>query len=731
MNDEEQYYGAGHSSFFILDLSFLPMHVSVIPSGRSKFTGKGLTYATEDENIQPGSFVEIPLMKRSVEGIVFGASKLNEKLRIRSIQKMIGADPLVPQHLLKLAQWISTTYFCSPRDALSVILPSPPWKLLLPKTGRCYRLIDNDLSLRGKRQQAILEALQDGEEHAEQTLMEETGASKEILRRMVAKAMIGSTERVIETAHAEISIIATGRPKLSEGQSRAVTEIESSSVPSLLFGITSSGKTEVYVALIARALENGKQAMLLVPEIFLTDPVLERFRRLIPEDCIAILHSRHSLAYRRTLWRKIRSGGIRLVIGSRSALFAPLPNPGLIILDEEHEWTYKNEHTPRYHARETAEELARMTGARLVLGSATPSLESWSRTNAGRYQLVRLPERWSKAALPTVRVIDLTEVSFDKHYPFSLPLIEAIQSRLDRKEQSILFLNRRGMATSLLCFACRRRIVSPETNLPFTVHCNSAGTLYLADHISGATAKIPERCPGCRSTNLKPVGAGTQRVEALLHTLFPKARIARADSDTLTTTDRMRTVLSDVRNGTTDILIGTQAVAKGLDMPGVTLAAVLLADTGLTLPHFRAGERTFQLLTQLIGRSGRHRPGEVIVQTFRPKAPEIAYAVSHRTEAYLNEEMRLRSENRYPPSTRMIRLLFRGEHASKRAMAIAASALKIATIHAPALRIGSAPTFHGGGKEWHVIMRGHCPEKILPHMDLEGVVIDVDPVECL
>ena len=324
--------------------------------------------------------------------------------------------------------------------------------------------------------------------------------------------------------------------------------------PSLLFGITGSGKTEVYAQLIADAITAGKQAIFLVPEILLTEHCIHRFEELIDPEAIAVIHSRLTPTAKREAWGAIARGEKKLVIGSRSALFAPSRNLGLVVIDEEHEWTYKNEQTPRYHARETAEKLCQLSGAKLVMGTATPSLEAWSRVKGDRYHLARLDERYGGAVLPDVRVIDLATVDFGDLYPFSPPLLDAIDDRLKKGEQSVLFLNRRGLATALLCLECRRRIVSPDSNLPFTVHSSGMGNPYLMDHTSGLRAEIPVQCPHCNSANLHCVGAGTQKIEAILERKFPNARILRADSDTLKHPEQMRLLLKKMREGQADIL---------------------------------------------------------------------------------------------------------------------------------------------------------------------------------
>jgi primosomal protein N' (replication factor Y) (superfamily II helicase) len=447
----------------------------------------------------------------------------------------------------------------------------------------------------------------------------------------------------------------------------------------------------------------------------------------------------------RDAWRRCREGSIRFVIGSRSALFSPLPDLGLIIIDEEHEWTYKNEQSPRYHAVRVAEQwnngtMEQYENVKLVLGTATPSVDSWYRAQIGDYQLVELPERYGGAQLPSVQVVDLAQIEFGKHYPLSPTLINAVRTRLDKNEQSVLFLNRRGFATSLLCMNCRTRFEDPETHLPYTVHYRGAHP-YLLSHHTGEELEIPAKCPHCQSPNLRSVGAGTQRIESILEDLFPSARILRADADTLKSPEQMRTLLNKMHEGRADILLGTQSVVKGLDLPNVTLAAVLLADVGLSLPHFRAGERVFQLLTQLTGRSGRAKPGEVIIQTFRPNAVEVTLAAAHDVRSYLERELAERKKVHYPPDTQMVRVVFSGPDSQKRAKEFVALFQRRGPegpegpegrgVEKPFV-ISQSPSLFSRST-WYVFIRGsgkHVREVLKGLPPFEGVV-DIDPVECL
>ncbi len=711
------------------------MFLTVVTSSRSGAIGKGLTYES-DANVTPGSAVRVPLRKRLIEGIVIEVmdKKLQTEFDLRSINSVLGDRPLLTEAQMKTVRWMSDYYCCSLRQSLQVWLPPPPWSRLLPAEVIMYRTpraSSTRVLPRGKKAQAVMEFLTDGEWKSRDQIMHETGASVAVLKRLdqqnllMKKTDFAQSNKPIN----QLTNTILEKPTLTPAQQSAFESIKANPRPSLLFGITSSGKTEIYASLIEETVQKGKQAILLVPEIFLTENVIERFEKLLPPDRIAILHSRLKPGQRKEEWKRIHNGDVSLVIGSRSALFAPCQNLGLVILDEEHEWTYKNEQTPRYHARETAEALCRHAGAKLLLGSATPSLESWSRAKTGTYHLARLPDRYGTGTLPQVKIIDLVETEFNDNYPFSQQLISAIGERLARKEQCVLFLNRRGMASALLCLQCRRRVISPESQLPFTVHHDRNGKPYLEDHSTNTRAPVPALCPHCGSAKLHEVGAGTQRLESLMKKIFPRTRILRADTDTLETPEQMRSVLQKMKNGEADILLGTQTVVKGLDLPNVTLAAVLIADIGLSLPHFRAGERIWQLLTQLTGRSGRSKPGDVIIQTFRPDALEVLAAASHESEKYLEDELKMRIHAGYPPATSMIRLLLRGPDAATRAKRLHTELSGFNLRLGGTCKISSAPTLFGAGREWHVLLRGTDVRSLLQQITLRDVVVDVDPLD--
>ncbi len=416
----------------------------------------------------------------------------------------------------------------------------------------------------------------------------------------------------------------------------------------LLHGVTGSGKTEIYLQAIAHALEQGKGAIVLVPEISLTPQTVERFKARFSsgklQTLVAVLHSHLSAGERHDEWHKIRQGRARIVIGARSAIFAPVEPLGLIIVDEEHEHTYKQEEAPRYHARDVAIMRGQMENAVVVLGSATPSLESYYNCKKGKFSLLELPERVDDQKMPLVRVVDMRQSVRDGKGPpiFSPQLKEAITQRLERKEQTILFLNRRGYSTSLQCPKCGYVAECPNCSITLTYHRPEQK---LSCHICGHNERVPTVCPNekCKNPAIRFAGTGTQNVEDILGKLFPHARIKRMDADVMKRKDDYRRVLGEFRHGKIDILIGTQMIAKGLHFPNVTLVGIIYADMALHQPDFRAGERTFQLLTQVAGRAGRGDiEGEVFVQAFTPFHPAIQYARRHDFLGFYEQELEFR-----------------------------------------------------------------------------------------
>ena len=435
--------------------------------------------------------------------------------------------------------------------------------------------------------------------------------------------------------------------------------------PLLLFGVTGSGKTEVYLQAIARALEQGRGAIVLVPEIALTPQTVQRFAARFGGR-IAVLHSALSDGERFDEWHRIRTGEAVVVVGPRSAVFAPVKNLGLIVVDEEHEPSYKQEDTPRYNARDVAVMRGYLERCVVVLGSATPAMESWLNVTKAKYTLARLSRRVANRPMPRVYVVDMRVETVKTGHAqiFSGVLLEALKLRLERGEQTILFLNRRGYANSLVCPNCGAVATCPDCSVAYTYHQTDT---CLRCHICGGWRAVPEVCPDCGDPAFKYSGFGTQRVESALKKCFAQARVLRMDADVTARRHSHDELLAVFKSGRADILIGTQMIAKGLDFPNVTLVGVLSADTSLHMPDFRASERTYQLLAQVSGRAGRAElPGEVIVQTYSPEHPAVRAAASDAGfEPFAAQELAERKEGGYPPYTHLVCLTFKGESEEK------------------------------------------------------------------
>lgn len=434
--------------------------------------------------------------------------------------------------------------------------------------------------------------------------------------------------------------------------------------PILLHGITGSGKTEIYLRFLEKILAEGKQAILLTPEIALTPQLIGRVQSRLKTK-IAIYHSGISEAWRQCYWEKMRRGEIGVVVGTRSALFAPFPNLGAIVVDEEEDPSYKQgEGSFHYHARDTAIVRAKLEGAQVILGSATPSLETFHNAKKGKYHYLYLPKRATGAKLPQIELVDLRKTRFVSGSKNLSPILkEAIAENLYRGEQSLLFLNRRGFANFLMCEDCGEVVQCPNCSISLTYHKYPAG---LTCHYCEHRTVVPQKCKACASTALKLLGQGTQSLEEELKQFFPEARIARLDRDSAVKRAFRQQTLEQMKKGKVDILLGTQIVAKGHDFENVTLVGVILADTALHLPDFRAGERTFQILTQVAGRSGRgQRPGKVLIQTFQPEHFSLYYSQRHDFENFSARELQSREALHYPPFSRLAQIRLQASQADR------------------------------------------------------------------
>ncbi len=522
----------------------------------------------------------------------------------------------------------------------------------------------------------------------------------------------------------------------------------------LLHGVTGSGKTELYLRAIENVIRAGRQAIVLVPEIALTAQTIGRFARRVTGN-LGLWHSRLSEGERFDTWRRCRDGELDVIVGSRSALFAPLANVGLIVLDEEHADSYKQPSTPRYHARDAAARLGRLSGALVVLGSATPSMESFWQARNGRYTLLQLPRRLSTAPggspapgadpppwgeLPDVLVVDMRdELRSGNRSIFSRELVSALTDTLESGEQAILFINRRGSNTFVLCRDCGSAVQCPSCHLPLTYHGVHND---LVCHHCNHREPPPMLCAACGSSRIRYFGAGTQRVEETTLEQFPEARTIRWDADTTSRKGSHEAILAQFASGEADILIGTQMVAKGLDLPRVTLVGVVSADTSLNFPDFRSAERTFQLLTQVAGRAGRSSlGGRVVVQTYSPEIPAITYASRHDYTGFYHTEINFRDQNAYPPFRRLARLVYHGsggDAGARRAAERLAERLRERIERLGLVDIelvGPAPAFYSrvrGRSRWHIIVKAPEPRDLLFGFEAgPGWRADIDPVDLL
>ncbi|MBO0994327.1 primosomal protein N' [Bacillus sp. SD088] len=486
-----------------------------------------------------------------------------------------------------------------------------------------------------------------------QQLMELSGTSSTAIQAFVKKGILQkSQDEVYRDPFAGKEFERTLPLPLTEEQKKAITpvlsRIEANEYQTfLLYGVTGSGKTEIYLQSIQKVLEKGKEAIVLVPEISLTPQMVDRFKGRFGDD-VAVLHSGLSLGEKYDEWRKIERKEAKVVVGARSAIFAPLENIGIIIIDEEHETSYKQEEQPRYHARDVAIKRAKHYQCPVILGSATPSLESFARAQKGVYHLVTLSKRMNEKALPAVSIVDMREeMRNGNRSMFSVELFEKLKDRLEKREQTILFLNRRGHSSFLLCRDCGYVMQCPHCDISLTFHRFSNE---MKCHYCGFLTGVPQKCPECESEHIRYFGTGTQKVEEELNKVLPEARIIRMDVDTTSRKGAHEKLLDQFKSGKADILLGTQMIAKGLDFPNITLVGVLSADTMLHLPDFRAAEKTFQLLTQVSGRAGRHElTGEVVIQTYTPDHYSVELAGQQNYDHFYQQEMILRKMGSYPP----------------------------------------------------------------------------------
>lgn len=620
-------------------------------------------------SLQPGTQVEVPLGSRSTLGYVVGFSETACDKPLREIRRILEETPALPSSLLKLAEWISRYYQVSLARAVRLLVPPDagrgrPKRTLHIRLLRSQEETEKEIALldqRATRMRSLLkELVKSGGEaplntfplgsHTAVATLEKKG----LLERFARESF--------RDPFPELGVSSKCLPSLSSHQESALAEItiaieHGNFSPFLLHGVTGSGKTEVYLRAVELVLKKGKGAIVLVPEIGLTSQLLARFRERFGEQ-VVLFHSALSSGERFDAWRQVRKGKATVAVGARSAIFSPLHSLGLIVVDEEQDPSYKQEEGVRYHARDISLIRGQQEGAVVILGSATPSLESYQNGLNGKYSPLILPERIDARPLPKVHIVPFPK---EKSPSFlTQPLLEAIQNRLAAKEQTLLFLNRRGFSPFILCRECGEVPKCVDCSVSLTLHKRAKALLC---HYCGHAIPPPTECGRCHGTQLKELGMGTERMEDVLKSFFPDARILRMDRDTTQKKHSHHKILQSVSKGEIDILIGTQMIAKGHDLHRVTLVGVLCAEIGLQMPDFRAAERIFQLLVQVSGRAGRgEQPGEVFVQTYNPHHYTIRYARLHDVVGFYREELAHRKEGRYPPFCRIIALRLRGQN---------------------------------------------------------------------
>ncbi|MCI5772832.1 MAG: primosomal protein N' [Clostridiales bacterium] len=660
------------------------MYAEVIVDIASEQVDRVFTYRVPDTFrtvVCPGSRVRVPFGFREKEGFVLRLKDTPDmdESRVKNILAPLEDYPALLPQLVALAQEIREKTHCPLCEALRLMLPAQMrGGRVKVKTETCLQLafppeqVEEAIARQGRAssRKMILTALSDGGVHTLEEIRALVRNCAEPLRYLTEREMVRTFEREVLRAPAQYASVApTEEPPLTEAQQEVLGELTGAldkpggSRLFLLHGVTGSGKTEVFIRLTREVLRRGRDVIILVPEIILTPQMINWFRSRFGED-MAVLHSRLTPGERFDEWRRIRLGRARIVIGARSAVFAPVSHLGAIIVDEEHEQTYISDHYPPYDAREIARSRVTREGGELLLSSATPSILSYAMARRGDYVLLEMPHRVLNRPLPHVDIVDMREeLRLGNRSMFSRLLTEKLTDCVRSGQQAMLFVNRRGYAPFVSCRRCGEAIKCDRCDVSMTYHATDR---QLHCHYCGARRPMPEKCPACGSAYIRPCGVGTQKVEEEVKKLFPDVGVIRMDVDTTAARNAHYELLSRFRARQSQILVGTQMIAKGLDFPNVTLVGAVLADLSLNLPDYRSPERTYQLLVQVAGRAGRgETPGEVVIQSYKPDHFAIAAAAAQDYRAFFNDEFDRRRKDLYPPFTLMARVLLEGTDEEK------------------------------------------------------------------
>ncbi len=621
-----------------------------------------------------GARIVVPLGRKLVTGYIVGLidelSTSLAQIDIKDAQSLVDLEPVCSPEILQLARWVAEYYACPLGEVIKAALPpgmTPSTKRasIRPKLRRFVRLVDHEEQKLTEAQRRVIQTLAEVGPTSLQSLCETADVGASTVSSLAKKRCVEIYDEAVRRdplAHA--SNLKREAFTLTPAQADVLREIERQIASGsygafLLHGVTGSGKTEVYIRAMRNALALDRSSMMLVPEIALT-PVFSHRLRAEFGDKVAIFHSSLQKGERFDEWTRVKNGDARIVIGTRSAVFAPVQNLGLIVVDEEHESSYRQQESPYYNARDTAIVRAQKESATVVLGSATPSLESFYNARHGKYAMLALPQRVGARPMAEATIIDMRNV-FARHGKprvFSDELLDAIRDTHARQEQSIILLNRRGYSRFILCRSCGETIQCPNCDVTLTYHRSER---VIVCHYCNHRQAVPAVCPACGKKYIYYVGEGTEQLEEMLTQFFPALRVARIDRDTTARRKVFEKSLSDFSAGEIDTLVGTQMLAKGHDFPNVTLVGVVSVDTGLALPDFRAAERTFQLITQVAGRAGRgDRPGKVLIQTYHPYHYALRHSCAQDYEAFYNEEINYRKNHSYPPFVALASLLVHG-----------------------------------------------------------------------
>ena len=632
------------------------LYAEVIINSDAIEIDRPFTYKVKEELldiIEIGHRVKVPfgVKNKPTEAFVLGlkCEGIENVKKIKYISSILDDIPILTRDDLKLVDFLRENYLCKYIDAIRTIIPSGLSKGIKNKKKTVIvfnKELDGKLKDKDNYVKIVNLIKEKDGELTKSEIINDYSLSSYSLNKLIENGYLLTEDRVVYRYNTR-SYIEESKNVLNDEQKNAFNKILNSDKKGfLLKGVTGSGKTEVYMNLVGETLKEGKSAIVLVPEISLTPQMIERFKGRFGKN-VALFHSKLSQGERFDEWYRIKKGEARLVVGARSAIFLPLDNLGIIIIDEEHENTYKSEQNPKYLTKEVAKFLSEIKGCKYILGSATPSIETYYEALNGKLELVEIKNRVSNRPLPQMEIVDMREELKSRNLSLlSRSLYNEMKETLERKEQIILFLNRRGFSSFVSCRSCGYVFKCPECDLSMTYHKNG----YLICHYCGRAQREQKVCPECGSKYVKFFGAGTQRVEEEVKKYFPKARVMRMDVDTTRNKDSHENIYNAFKSGEGDVLIGTQMVSKGLDFKNVTLVGVLAADISLNIPDYRSSERTYQIITQVAGRAGRgEKKGKVVIQTYTPNSLSLQYAIENNSNNLYNEEIKVRKIMNYPP----------------------------------------------------------------------------------